>query len=565
MADPLQIVGTISNFAARPSADADIAAHEAEGAFVCGDPAAIAAWSGLERRDRWKVRVLGPLAEMPMLWNHVRAFVYEGDRARAERHYEELRRTVLESIQGCQLRPHPAFPGGSAPGGRVELIVAPDGGNAGVLLLDREHDYDYAAAMTPGIGALESGNNGGPRVVGWQPPSCTALVSVARGASGAVDHVVLAFAPGSGDHRRLVSAGLPGAKRAKGTAEVVIEVPSGVLVAQWSRVVGRATLGPFGGDPGAGLARRMGQQVAAPLEAPDGDLGQRLPGPVAWAFRVTPGRWRAQLWAMDANAGGGLAALVLSRDGAGSFQLLQAGGAAGRTIAGLTLERYAALCFERDTLLAKASQGAGGGVGAALVGAAGGGPAKELAALAARYGLPTNGPAMTVARVPEWELAIQGDAGLTSEYAAFYGVARARMLGQDVDIDAVRAQAQATHEAVSRHASAHATATQKTYEGHFLVFEAARTGSAAELIEFARETAYAHLRPDELAWAMGRAFNALCLHDEDPIRVQDPMAVCPSFLAALWEVTPAEEREGALPRFVKRSTAEVAEAYGLRR
>ncbi len=564
MADPLQLVGTISNFAARPSADEDVAAHEGEGAFVCGDPAAVAAWSGLERRERWKVRVLGPLADVPMVWNHVRPFVYEADKGKAERHYETLRRTILETFQGSQLRPHPTFPGGSAPGGRVELIVQPDRGNVGVLLLDREHDYDYAMAMTPGIGGLEAGNNGGPRVASWRPPGGTALVAVGRGASAALDHVVLAFYPGNGDPRGLVTALLPGARRAPRTAEVLLDVPSGVLVAQWARVQGRATLGPFGADPGTGLAGRMGPQVAVPLDAADGDLRQRVSGPVAWAFRVTPGRWRAQLWSMDTEDGAGLSALVLSRVGAGSFQVMQAGGAQGRVIAGLTLERYAALCAERDAILAGAAQGRGGALGAAVAGGVGAGAAPELAALAARYGLPASGSPMTVARVTEWEQAIQRDAALSTEYAAFYGVARARMLGQDVDLDAVRAQAQATHEAVARNANAHATATEKTYEGHFLVFEAARSRTPAELVAYARETAYAHLRPDELGWAFGRAFSALCLHDDDPIRIQDPLAVCPSFLAALWEVTPPDEREGALGRFVKRSTAEVAEAYGLR-
>lgn len=563
MGDALQLVGNICNFAARPSSDEDTAAHEGQGAFVAGDAASVAAWSGLDRGERWKVRVLGPLAEMPMLWNHVRSFQYHGDRAAAAAHLEQIKQVLGQSVEGAHFVPHPNFPEGSAPGGQVELLVDGSGQNAGVLMLDREHDYDYAMSSTPGMGVLSAGTVGGPRLVSWMPPPSPALVAFGPGRDGRVDHVVLAFTPGPQDKRPLVAGGLPGATRDPKIREVVIDVPSGVLVAQWARVSGAMTLGPLGADPGPALVARLGAAPAGPLDVRDGDLGGRLAGPVAWAFRVTPGKWRAQVLYTDTPDGAGLSALVLSRDGAGSFQLMQGGGAGGRVIEGLTLERYAMLAAERDAVNLRASQGAGGALGSALMGAVGGGAVPELTALAARYGLPPSESPGMLCRVDAWEQLIQGNAALSAEYVAFYAVAQAKLSGADVDIDAVRAQALANHEAVAANARAHASATELTREGHFLVFEAARTRTPEQLIHYARETAYRHLKPDELAWAMGRALSELCLHADDPIRVQRPRQVCPSFLAALWEVTPPAEREGSLARFVKNETANVEEAYGI--
>lgn len=563
MTDVLKLAGNLCNYVAQPSADADIAAHEGEGPFIAGDASAVAAWSGLNRGERWKVRVLGPIADMPMLWNHVRSFNYHATRESAVAHYLAMKDTLQHAVEGLRFEPHPSMPTGSAPGGLVEVAVNSGGGQSAVVMLDREHDYDYAMAMTPGMGALTAGNSDGPRVISWRPPPNAATVALGQGSGGRLDHVVLAFTPGTSDKRALIAAGLPGAGPDGQTRPTTFDVPSGVLVAQWARVSGASTLGPFGGNPGATLDAQLGQTPASTLQVADADLATRLAGPVAWAFRVTPGKWRAQLLYTDTDDGAGLSALVLSRDGAGSFQLMQSGGAGGKLVAGLTLERYAQLAAERDAISLASTQGVGGAVGAALMGVAGGGAVPELTQLAQRYGLPTDVSPGMLCRVTEWDDIIKGDAALSAEYAAFYGVAQAKASGVDVDIEAVRQQAMANQSFVAAAGKAHDTATAKTREGHFLLFEAARTMTAEALLDYARREAYAHLQPDELGWAFERALHELCLHADDPIRVQAPRQVCASFLAACWTATPADEREGSLAAFITAETRNVEEAYGI--
>lgn len=570
MADPLVLMGQICNFANQPSPDPDIAGHESEGPFVIGDARNIGRWSGLERKGRWKVKVLGPLAELPMIWGHVRPYLFHKDLPSAQQHFAAIKQNLATSMPGTSFQPHPTFGNGSVPGGRVEVIVGQDGGNAGVLMMDGVHDYDYATDMTPGVGAVPAGNEDGPRVVSWRPPASAPFVALGPGKDGLPDHVVLVFSPGKTDQRDFIAQGLPGMGRDEEVREVKIDLSSGVAIAMWARLDGEKLLAAArGGDPAAALVQYLGDKVAAPLDTGDPTVSPRMPGPVAWAIRVNPGQWRAQLWYADTSDGAGISACVMSRVGAGSFQLMQKGGAGGKIIAGLSLERYAELSAARDRLYMKAAGGAGGAIGGALMGAIGGqvgvGPQKELDALCDKFGVPRGTYGMA-GRVTEWDQAIQASPDLSAEFAAYLAIANAKLDGVDpstIDTAQIRANAMAVQEQVAKNAKAHANATELTLEGHYKVFEAARTLRADALIEFAKREAYAHLKPDDLGWAFNQANSHLHLYPDDACRVQGIRKVMPSFLEACWKAQPPADREGSLASFVKEQTYEIEEKYGI--
>lgn len=568
MSDPLVLMGQVCNFVQTPSPDPDIAGHEAEGPFVLGDARSIARWSGLERVGRWKVKLLGPLAQMPMIWGHVRPYLFHKDLTAAQAHFEAIKANLQQAMPGTTFQPHPTFAGGSVPGGRVEVVVGQDGSNAGVLMRDGVHDYDYAMDMTPGVGALPAGNEDGPHVVSWRPPASAPFLALGPGKDGLPDHVVLVFSPGETDQRGLIKAGLPGVGRDEDVREVTIQVDSGVMIAMWARLNGAKLLAAArGGDPVTPLLAYLGNNAAQALDAGEPTLSPRLPGPAAWVIRVNPGAYKAQLWYTDTADGAGLSACVVSRVGAGSFQLMQAGGAGGKVIAGLTLERYAALSAERDRLYLKAAGGAGGAVGGALMAAFGGGlgPQAEFDALCDKYGIPRAAYGMA-GRVTEWDHAIQASPQLSAEFAAFLAIANATLDGVDpstIDTAQVRANAMAAQEAVAKNAKAHANATERTLEGHYRVFEAARTLKADALLDLARTDAYAHLKPDDLAWAFNQANSHLHLYPDDACRVQGVRKVLPAFLEACWKAQPEGEREGSLAAWVKAQSREIEEAYGI--
>jgi hypothetical protein len=565
--DALNYAGQICNYVRTPSPNEDVAAHEGEGPFIFADVRDVGNWTGLERRGRWKVRVLGPLADLPMVWNHVRPYLFHKDLPAAQAHFQAIKKNLEQTLPGTQFRPHPTFGGGSVPGGRVEVIVGQQGNNAGVLMLDGVHDYDVARDMTPGLGAIPAGNEDGPRVVSWQPPACAPFLAWAPGSGGAADHVVALFSPGQTDVRTLIRKGLPGMARDPQTRDVTIDVPSGVLVGFWSRLDGqRLIAGARGTDPAAWLASSLGQSMTAPLDVGDPELAPRLAGPSAFAVRVQPGTWRAQLWMGDTDDGAGVSAVVLSRQGAGSFQLMQGGGAQGKKIAGLTLERYAELSAARDRLTMKAAGGGGmKAVGAALGAMAGGAHQQELDALCDKFGVP-RGPWGLGGRVPEWDQAIAASPALTAEFTAFMAIANARLDGIDpntLDLAGIRARAVATQEAVSAQATAHADSTTRTLEGHYAVFEAARTRDSDALLAWAKTEAYAHLKGDDIGWAFGRANAHLHLYEDDACRVQGVRQVLKSFLEACWKAQPPGDREGSLAGFVREQSREIEEAYGI--
>jgi hypothetical protein len=402
--------------------------------------------------------------------------------------------------------------------------------------------------MTPGLAAIPAGNEDGPRVVSWRPLASAPFVALGPGKDGLPDHVVLVFSPGKMDTRGFIAEGLPGMGRDPQVREVSIAIPSGLVLAMWARLEGAKVLsGARGGDPAAALEQALGENIFAALDTGDPSLSPRLPGPAAFTIRVNRGKWTAQLWYADTADGAGISACVMSRVGAGSFQVMQAGGAGGKVIAGLTLERYAELSAERDRLYMKA------------------GGAKELDALCDRYGIP-RAPYGTAGRVTEWDQATQASPQLSAEFAAFLAIANAKLDGFDpstIDVGQVRANAMAAQEAIGANARANANATELTLEGHYRVFEAARSLGADALIDFAGREAYAHLDPGELGWAFDRARLHLHLSADDACRVQGVRKVLPAFLAACWKAQPADEREGSLSSFVKTETREVEEAYGI--
>ena len=162
--------------------------------------------------------------------------------------------------------------------------------------------------------------------------------------------------------------------------------------------------------------------------------------------------------------------------------------------------------------------------------------------------------------------AISGSAPLSAEFAAFMAVANAKLDGIDpstIDTAQLRANAMATQEAVAKNAKAHANATELTLEGHYRVFEAARSMNSDALLAFAKAEAYAHLKESDLAWAFNQANSHLHLYPDEACRVQGVRKVLVPFLEACWKAQPAGDREGSLSSWVKAQSYEIEEKYGI--
>lgn len=577
MSQVLTLLGPIQNFMPErdPNDEAGSEA-ESEGPFILADARDALRWGGLRATGRWKTKLLGQLAELPIQLPF-RGARYAETQKEALENYANLRAAIEAAMPDAPIVPYDDTP--STDGSRVDAILATGdngepGGPVGILLCAEVNDYDFAMDMVRGLACLKAGNYDGPKVVAYRPPPPGCLVAVGNGQNGAADHIVIAFCPGGApaddDVKAYLESGLPGAAPDGNHTDITIDVTSGVLVAFWSRLAGGELLGwTEGQDPAKALSDWLGDNTSAPLPPGVPGMLERGGQRCGWVFRVNPGKWTARYWYVDTADGAGLSCCAFSRDGVPSFQpLMHNGGANGLRIAGITLEDYAELSAERDRLYMRASTASTGlGAMAALVGNVSGfGAAQgELDALCDRFGVP-HAPYGMAGRITEWDQTIQGDANLSAEFAAFYSIANAKLDGIDpstINTDAVAAQARANADFVSKNAKKHEQSNEATTAGHYGLFEVARKFPPDQVLRAAREKAYAHLSEDDLAWAFDRAAGHLKLHATGAKKIDKPVEVCASFFSAMYDVMPANEKPSSKAKFIKQETDEVKEAYGL--
>lgn len=316
------VVGPIANVVSTPHSDEYFATAEEEGPFVYADARTAAAWQGLRMTQRWKTWCLGDINNLPIQWPRFNRYHATEPEAQAAR--QALRKAIATSLQDSVFQP-PDSPTGNHEKSAFDMIMVKqaDGslaGPMGVVMKEVTSDWDLGMHVIQGLGSMEAGNVGGPKMVGYRPPPSLAPIAYVKGINDRVDHVVIAYSPGDLDAKADIEAGLPGASPDGQHKDYTMDVPSGVLVVFWSRLEGDTLVAPFGNDAAMGLATGpLSKALAVPLSSGVEGLDERLPGPAAWAFLVNPGQWTARYWYKDTPDGAGLSCCVFSRVGSASW------------------------------------------------------------------------------------------------------------------------------------------------------------------------------------------------------------------------------------------------------
>lgn len=322
MAEMPRVVGVIANVASTPHPDEYFATAEEDGPFVFADARNAAAWQGLRMTPRWKTWCLGDINNLPIQWPRFNR--YHATEPEAEAARQALRTAIASSLQDTVFQPPPE-PTGNHEKTAFDMIMVKqaDGslaGPMGVVMKEVTSDWDLAMHVIHGLGTMEAGNVGGPKMIGYRPPPTAASVAIVKGINDRVDHVAIVFSPGALDAKADIEAGLPGAAPDGNHKDYTMDVPSGVLTVFWSRVEGDGIVAPFGSDAAMGLATGpLAKDLAVPLSSGVEGLDERLPGPPAWAFLVNPGQWTARYWYKDTPDGAGLSCCIFSRVGSASW------------------------------------------------------------------------------------------------------------------------------------------------------------------------------------------------------------------------------------------------------
>jgi hypothetical protein len=500
----LELIGTIAGAPKTPSPSELERGFEELGMFILGDASDARAYSGPNLGSRWLCRLQGFGLELPIDWPDGITWKFWPDEAGAHGMYARLRQHIHDRFPGVEARDVRGEMPLNVPSAIAESF-SQNGSELFRMFSDNMADLQIAVRHTDCIRRFPAYPTApdGPAFANYFSQNDPALyVAIARGPSGAAQHVLLVFSP-KHEPEPVIPQGMPRAERVEKKTTKAMQLRSGILLAFWGRVPGASIVAPAGqNDPAAMLHSFLGNRVAAPLQSNVPGLDERLAAPAAWAIRVEPGDWQAHFYLLDANAGEGYSFLALSKVGAPSFQPAQLGNAGGKIIGGLTLEQYAMLQCERDAILVQYQGGSG----------------PQLAALCQKYSLPVPTNAMGVdvgyaARVVEWDQAIQGNASLSAQYVAQRSIAAMRLQGIEPNeqmVAQVAAQQQQVQDQLKAANKAHADAGKELVEGAHQIIELARGKTPAQIIEAARGIFAHEMRSSGTpAYGLGRAITIL--------------------------------------------------------
>jgi len=499
----LELIGTIAGAPKTPSASPMERGFEDVGMFILGDAADARAYSGPDLGSRWLCRLGGFGLQLPIDWPDGITWKFWDTEEGARGMYAKMRQRIFERFPGVEARDARAEIGLNVPTGIAESFWQ-NGSELFRLFADRMTDLQIAVGHTNGLRRFPAYPTAadGPAFINYFSQPDVLYVAIARGPTGAAQHVVLVFSP-KHEPEPVISQGMPRAERVQEKSTKAIQLRSGILLAFWGRVPGASIVAPAGAnEPSAVLHTYLGNRVSSPLQSNVPGLDERLPAPAAWAIRVEPGDWQAHFYLLDANAGEGYSFVALSKVGAPSFQPASVGNAGGRVIGGLTLEQYAMLQTERDAILMKFQAGSG----------------PQLAALCQKYGLqvPTNAMGVDVgyaARIVEWDKAIQGNPTLSAQYMAQRSIAAMRLQGIEPNeqmIQQAAAQQQQVQDQLKAANKANADAGKELTEGSHQLIELARGKTPAQIIEAAKGIYTHEMRTSGTpAYGIGRALTIL--------------------------------------------------------
>ena len=557
----LELIGNIAATVRVPSPNEAEQGYEDCGIFIAGDARDVAQYSGMDLGTRWLCRLQGPGCEIVRDWPTPD---HETWRYHAT---EEAARLMFEQLRGhIRVR----FPGVQVVDGRDEIpLNVPtciaeryyqNGTEVLRLFYDRMTDLQVAVRNTNLIRRFDAHPAApkGPGLVSYSTQSDVMYLAIARGASGAAQHVCIVYAP---EHKpqEVIAAGMPRAATPLTNRLTPIVCHSGFLIAFWGRANGASIVAPARGqDPAAMLHAYLGQNVAAPLQTNVPGLDARLPTPAAWAIRVEPGEYEPKYLELDADAGKGYSLLWLCKTDAPSFQPFVPGNAGGMKIDGRTLEEYAMIVAERERILMS-----GGDTGAGL------------AMLCQKWGLPVPRNAFGVdigyaGRILEWEKAIQSHPSMNAQFVAQKGVAGFRLQGIEPTpemLAQMKAQQIATTEHLAQAEEANKNARNELAEGAPKIIELARRMEPAQLVEEAKKLFQNEMRTSGTpAYGFYKALQMLKQpgYQGNPRFIQVDQVTEKLAKAHYACMKPEDQRqEGSEKKYVKETIAEVYEPNGL--
>lgn len=557
----LELIGPLAGNVRVPSQNELEQGFEEYGMIIAGDARDVPQFSGMELGSRWLCRAQGPATELLHDWPtpNAETWRYHPSEEAARTMYQQLRGHLFQRFPGVVAQDAREMIGLNVPTAMAESFFQ-NGTEVLRLFYDRMADLQIAVRNTNCIRRFSAHPAAldGPALVSYYSQNDVFYLAIARGPTGAAQHVCVIYAP---QHRpqQAIAEGMPRAEAISERRCSPIQLTSGFLIAFWGRASGGHILAPAQGqDPAQMLHAYLGQNVAAPLSTNVPGLDARLPAPAAYAVRVEPGEWTVDYYEMDARAGEGYSFLCLSKKGAPSFQPYVPGNAGGRMIGGMALDRYAMMTAERERILMQFGANAGA----------------QLAALCQKYGQPVPQGPMGVntgyaARIVDWDLAIQGDPKLSSEFLAQKMIAGYRLSGVEPTpemIAQIRAQQDQTAQMLSQAAQANDAARKELSEGALKLIELARRETPPQLVESAKK-----LFPNEMrkantpAYGFYKAISILKNPGGENPRVPAVDMVTEKLARAHWLcMTPDDQRsEGSEKSYVKDVIADVYEKHGL--
>jgi hypothetical protein len=557
----LELLGTLAGTPRTPSTNPVDQGAEELGMFILGDASDARAYSAMDLGSRWLCRLDGPGIELPIDWPDGNTWKYWPAEDGARAMYGKLREHIFLRFPGTEARDARAEIGLNVPTAMGESFW-----QNGTLLFrmfyDRMADLQIAVRNTDAIRrwpcyptALD-----GPCFVNYFSQPDDMYVAVARGPSGAAQHVLLVFSP-KHEPNPVIPQGMPGAEKDGKKTTKAFQLRSGFLLAFWGRVPGAAILTPAGNaDPAQMLHQYLGNRVGAPLPSNVPGLDARLGAPAAWVLRVEPGDWQASFYLLDPRPGEGYSFVALSKVGAPSFQPATLGNAGGQVIGGMTLDRYAMLQTERDAVLQQYGANAG----------------QALAALCQKYGMQvaTNVNGVDVgyaARIVEWDKAIQGSPQLTAQFMAQRGLAAMRLQGIEPDQQAIQRaadQQQQVQQQLKANNQAHGDATKQLFDGSCQLIEASRGKSPQEIVTLAQGIYTIEMsKAGTPAYGLSRAIVILKQpgYKNHPKFANVDQMTTNIAKAHYQTMSPADQKqEGSEEKYVKGVVADVYEKNGLK-
>jgi hypothetical protein len=469
----LEPIGVIAGKALSPASDPITQGFESHGLFVVGDAISVRHYSGPYPGYRWLCRAAGPLLDRIQVGPITEPMRYSTTREEAQAAYAAIRLQVV----GLGLEARDArseFPLND-PQCYAERFFM-NGEELLRLFYDHMTDLQLAVRNTDAIWQFQAHptDPSAGTLATYHTQNDVLYLAVARAASGAAEHVVLVY---SDRHQPepTIREGMPAAEWIKAFKESTISFPSGVAVVTWGRLSGaEAEWQENPQAPAQSLLGRLGTNVAVPLPAP-AHLAPRLSNvPASYAVRMEPGSYKATYYELDTKEHGGFSCCAISREGAPPFLPVVLGNAGGMIHGGLSMERYAMLCVERDALLLR--------LGPMAVSSA------EMAALCQKYGQPVRSGVEVgrAGRVEGWDKMIERDAAFSAQWAVQLGIAQYRLQGIEPTKEQVDALAQHQNQ-VQQHLEAHhkqrAEIQEKTRRAARALIELARTTPVEGLLQ----------------------------------------------------------------------------------